>query len=155
MVASEVAKQLLKFLVSMATNFFLPWAGSTGTYGPTMREGGFIRAAAGYGVPGRDSVPILAMPGEYVLRKSAVDAIGKRNLDQINADGNRMLTRGDRPQRVANDNAGEMQPVNIYVVSPDRKPGMSRNDIIVEVQENMVNKGPIYKLVRAAAQGAL
>lgn len=42
--------------------------------------GGFITG----GVAGRDSVPSMLMPGEFVLRKSAVDRVGVGNLSRLN-----------------------------------------------------------------------
>ncbi|SMO61992.1 hypothetical protein SAMN06269117_11464 [Balnearium lithotrophicum] len=36
------------------------------------------------GIPGKDSVPILAMPGEYVLNKSAVDYYGVNFIEALN-----------------------------------------------------------------------
>jgi TP901 family phage tail tape measure protein len=46
-----------------------------------MAEGGFISG----GVPGKDSVPALLMPGEVVIRKSMVDKYGAANLLALNA----------------------------------------------------------------------
>lgn len=36
------------------------------------------------GTPGRDSVPAIVMPGEYVIKTSAVQKYGKRNMERLN-----------------------------------------------------------------------
>jgi len=49
--------------------------------------GGFISAQGGRLVPGRgsgDKVPILAEPGEFVMNREAVNAVGAGNLNALN-----------------------------------------------------------------------
>jgi hypothetical protein len=46
-----------------------------------VAEGGLITG----GTPGRDSVPLMSMPGEFMLNKRAVDAIGISTLNSLNA----------------------------------------------------------------------
>ena len=46
---------------------------------------GMKRFASGGGVKKIDSVPALLQPGEFVMKKSAVDAIGSNNLERMNA----------------------------------------------------------------------
>lgn len=160
-VASAAAKQLMRMLVNLGLSLF------GGTTGPNLnpaedlaglyREGGFIRAAGGYGpVRGRDSVNIKAMPGEFVLRKSAVEAIGADNLESLNAAGNRLVSGQAAPQAVtiAQPQAQE-RPLSIYVVSPDKVPPPSKDEIVTWVQEDMINRGPIYKTTKAVQQGAI
>jgi hypothetical protein len=51
------------------------------------RSGGFISAQGGRLVPGRgsgDKVPILAEPGEFVVNREAVNAVGAGNLNALN-----------------------------------------------------------------------
>lgn len=156
-VVSELTKSFLKLVLSLAGSL----GGGGGQPGPgaefagLYREGGLIRAASGYGVTGRDSVPILAMPGEYVLRKSAVDAIGMKSLDQINAQGNRAVSGQRAVQPITMQGQQGGQPLNIYVVSPDKTPPPSRDEIIVMIQDDMINRGPVYKTTRAIQQGAI
>ena len=54
-------------------------------------QGGFIhRFAEGGSVPGsgnRDSVPAMLTPGEFVMRKSAVQSVGVSNLSRMNRSG--------------------------------------------------------------------
>lgn len=112
--------------------------------------GSVRRAAAGYGVPNRDSVPIIARPGEYVLRNSAVDMIGKNNLDIINANGNRKIQSS-----AANMNQAPQQqivapaPVNVYVIGPEQKPTLGPKDIVIAVSEDMMKNGSTAKAVRS------
>ena len=159
-VASEAAKQLMRMVVNLGMSLF-------GGSGPNMnpasdlaglyREGGFIRAKSGYGpVRGRDSVKILAQPGEFVLRKSAVEAIGADNLEALNAAGNRLVSgeAAPKPVSIAMPPAQE-RPLSIYVVSPDNVPPPSKDEIITWVQEDMINRGPIYKSTKAVQQGAI
>jgi TP901 family phage tail tape measure protein len=48
-------------------------------YAPGKQKGGMITG----GEQGRDSVPIMVMPGEYIIPKDAVDYYGKELLDDI------------------------------------------------------------------------
>lgn len=168
-VASAAAKQLMRMLLNIGMSLLgggnpvstgaggLPFI-STANFTPAgMREGGFIRAATGMAVRGRDSVPILGMPGEYLLRKTAVDAIGVDNLNHINAQGNRVMAGGTaaQPVKLANSQQPAGQPLSIYVVSPDKQPPPSKDQIVVMVQEDMINRGPVYKAVKAVQAGAI
>lgn len=47
-------------------------------------SGGYIDPRRFGGIPGRDSIPAMLMPGEYVVRKSAVDQLGVQFLDKLN-----------------------------------------------------------------------
>ena len=67
-------------------------------------KGGIIyKADGGFTPRGTDTVPAMLTPGEYVIKKSAVDSIGVDNLDAINngyASGGLVnyLRRGGRPR---------------------------------------------------------
>jgi hypothetical protein len=58
---------------------------------PAFAKGGTIRKfATGGFVPGsgnRDTVPAMLTPGEFVIRKKAVETIGASNLESINRKG--------------------------------------------------------------------
>lgn len=156
-IASEIAKSFVKMVFQLARSFGGgPSAGPADDLAGLYKEGGFVRAATGKAVRGRDSVPILAMPGEFVLRKSAVDAIGADNLQALNANGNRAISGDNAVQPVAVPVPSESgQPLSIYVVSPDQVPPPSKNEILVMVQDDMINRGPVYKAVKAINQGAI
>ncbi len=59
-------------------------AGAAGTYIGKLAAGGWITG----GIPGQDSVPIVAMPNEFVVRESATSALtrnyGAGIMDMIN-----------------------------------------------------------------------
>jgi hypothetical protein len=116
-VASEIAKSFVKLIFSLGRNLMGGGGGPDPSLDGLYKDGGFVRAATGKAVRGRDSVPILAMPGEFVLRKSAVDAIGADNLQSLNANGNRAISGQNavKPVTVAAPQQ-EQRPMNIYVV---------------------------------------
>ena len=58
-----------------------------GAIGAGTAIGGEIKSMAVGGPSGRDRVFALLEPGEYVIRRPAAMAIGKRNLDHLNALG--------------------------------------------------------------------
>jgi len=115
---------------------------------------GLKRANNGYGIPNRDSVPILARPGEYVLRNSAVSLIGKDNLDQINGLGNKRISQGVAGPTM-NESGGDNSIVNVYVVSPDQKPSMTPQDVIVTITDDLAKGGPTKKLVKTIQMGKI
>lgn len=68
-----------------------------------LYSGGIVKFASGGSVPGfgsRDSVPSLLTPGEFVLNKTASQAIGHGNLDAVNRFASGGLV-GGRPQYLA------------------------------------------------------
>jgi TP901 family phage tail tape measure protein len=129
--------------------------GLSGSFG-SFNNGGFIRAARGRYVPNRDSVPALLEPGEFVMRKSAVDGLGRENLEQLNALGNRTMSqseglRGALPSGPSTPPA----PVNVWVVQKDNVPPPSSRDIIALVNDDILRGGQTKKLIRAVQQGAV
>lgn len=172
-----MAKSILESVLKMATNklassIFGMVLGAVGgggkqiyssPIGPTMpstgsflglNSCGYVRNMAGGGSnPNRDSVPTLLRPGEYVLRNQAVEAIGRDNLDTINALGARTISQaGDSAQQASNNNGG-MTVTNVYVISPDQKPGLTKNDVIVTIADNINTGGSIKKLVKSVVSG--
>lgn len=121
-----------------------------------LNAGGMVpnkRAAAGMAVNTRDSVPVMVRPGEYILRNSAVDAIGKDNLDMINAYGNRTVERaGAQVNSAGMQYASQQQPrgnpVNVYVVSPEQKPTLTENDVLVTIQKDLAKGGKTAQLIK-------
>lgn len=153
--AEWVANQLFK----TALDFFMPTPTATATAKniggvvPRFAGGGGIRrAATGYGNPNRDSVPILARPGEYILRNSAVNMVGRSNLDQINSLGNRKISKGV-PQVGNTGGESKDNVVNVYVVAPDQKPSLTAQDVIVTITEDLAKGGATKKLVKSIQMG--
>ena len=115
-----------------------------------FKSGGFVRASMGYAVPNRDSVPAMLEPGEFVLRKSAVQMLGKKNISQFNAQGNTVnAATGNIPAM----NAGTPAVTNVYVVAPDQKPTLTKNDILVTITDDMSKRGSTAKLVKSIMAG--
>jgi hypothetical protein len=85
------------------------------------QEGGIIHAQAGIKVPGQgtgDKVPAMLEPGEFVLNKKAVNAVGLDNLQNINTrfprfqaggfvGGNGDLSSGTIVVNIENINGGD------------------------------------------------
>lgn len=121
--------------------------------------GGVPGAAAGELVPGhiktRDSVLRKVMPGEFILRSSAVQQIGRNKLNAINALGNRTISMGSPGMPVANDNqpAGP-QVLNVWVVS-ERPQQMGPGDVVAVVADNMQRRGSLKTLVKQIQLGAI
>ncbi|BCJ91778.1 hypothetical protein IZ6_25130 [Terrihabitans soli] len=101
------------------------------------------------GIPGRDSTLRKVMPGEFILRKSAVDAIGVDSLTGLNNQGNRRMSES----MAANDNKAGMGTLNVWVVSPDQVPPPGPNDIVATVADNLQRKGVLKQLVKQIAIG--
>jgi TP901 family phage tail tape measure protein len=118
-----------------------------------MKQGGEVRRMAQGGEVGamnRDSVPILAEPGEVMMNKTAVDFIGKSNLLSMNTMGNRRISGVSSAARQAKR---EPDVVNTYIVAPGQQPSMTAKDVIVAVTQDMLSNGQTKKLVRAIAIG--
>lgn len=105
------------------------------------------------GMPGRDSVHALLKDGEYVLNDGAVSAVGTDFLDNLNAHGNRVISKSTpapKPER-------EKQPqhVNVWVVAPDQKPQMGPNDVVAAISNDIVTGGSTKKLIKQVALGQM
>lgn len=126
-----------------------------GLFGPAVNvaSAGVPRLAASgdYRVMGRDSVPYLLEPGEAVLRRSAVSIVGAENIKELNNLGN----------RVQNPVQNHYEPqvsvpgvTNVWVVTPDQKPQMTDKDVVAIVSDDILNRGPIKKLIASVQSGA-
>ena len=94
------------------------------------------------------------MPGEGVLRASAMRVIGQDGFDHVNNLGNRILSEGIAPQ---NDNEGQNGggTVNVWVVSPDQQPSTGPNDIVVAIADNIQRRGTIKQLIQQVQLGTI
>lgn len=109
--------------------------------------------AIGGGNPGRDSVPRMLMPGEVVMRKSAVDLIGANRLTEINNFGNRKVSDSIQPLERSNGSGGGH--VSVYVVSQDQIPPPSPNEIVAHVANNIQTRGSLKQLIKQVQMGAI
>ena len=64
-----------------------------------MSSGGSVKRMAAGGQAGRDTIPAWLEPGEFVMRRSAVDNVGLQGMQRINNGGN---TSGDVAVNVIN-----------------------------------------------------
>jgi TP901 family phage tail tape measure protein len=125
--------------------------GALGLGNAGYRSGGPIRMAGGGGVPTRDSVNILGMPGEYMVQKSAVDAVGMDYMNRLNS-----IAGPRRPTNTPanmNQQPPQQQLVNVYVVSPDQVPPPSPRDIVAHVATDLAQGGVTKRLVKQIANG--
>ena len=169
--AGSVVKSLLQMISQMIAVYIMqkligmvfPGAQAPGSIGAiaqqvagiTKMTGGAVRKAGGGAVEGnvaRDSQLHNLMPGEYVLRKSAVDAIGLDELDKMNAMGNRAMAGGGHVG-VMDQKKGPIGQTNVYVVSPDQQPIPGPSDIIAIINDDIARGGSTKKLIKTVAMG--
>lgn len=164
--AQLIAKKILQTIINVVGGLFgSPTAASTarldGAAGDLIKSnpaifmhGGQVKAYNGRyitdGVPGRDSVNARIAKGEYVVRKSAVDSLGVGFMDQLNERGVGAL-RAMRPKMVLPPPA--RQHMNVYVVSPEHKPTMGPNDVLVTIAQDIVSGGQTKQLIKHVSQG--
>lgn len=126
---------------------------------------GFGKAQGGLVVgptPNRDSVLTKLMPGEYVLKKSAVDTIGKDYLDNLNNNSNGIIQGSkeemDSSLAVTSSDSNSPTPngvVNVYVVAQDQQQGMSPNDVLVTISNDILKGGQTKRLIKQVAVGGI
>lgn len=135
-------------------------ANTAGFFG--LKKGGFIpkiRAALGTavrgGTPGRDSVPAMLMPGEYVLKKSAVDALGTNFLNDLNNNAAQTLasTAANLMQTSDENGSGESSVVNVWVVSKEEEAKMGPNDVIATISKDIMTGGQTRRLIQSVVVG--
>lgn len=148
------AKRAADRLIGLGTDIFDALFASGGSV--RMAGGGAvpILAASGFS-PTRDSVNIKARPGEFLLRNSAVDLIGRDTLEFLNAAGNRRVDKS-RPRQA--DFASKRQPdlVNVWVVAPEERPqGIGPNDVIATIGRDILQSGQTKQLIKAVVRGAI
>ncbi|MCJ2108629.1 phage tail tape measure protein [Methylobacterium sp. E-041] len=131
-------------LGSILSSFF----GDGSTPAPGMATGGMVTG----GVPNRDSVPRTLMPGEFVLKRSAVDVIGRESLDRMNAMGAGVMAKAPPVERERFGSSARAE-TSVYVVDRDQVPPPSRNEIIHMIGDDIQRGGSIRQLVKRVAAG--
>lgn len=124
---------------------------SPGAVGGLVTTQGIRRFAAGGGVVGRDSVPALLMPGEYVMKKSAVDMLGKETLDSLNRATSRVSD--DKASNIRESKPAKPVVTNVYVVSDAKEAGMTPNDVLVTISRDILQGGQTRELIQQVVQG--
>lgn len=157
--AEMAAKGLLKILFAFVSKAFTPAPEGIPAPDPALdffRLGGSVglrRAVQGTYAAGRDSVPALLMPGEYVVRKNVVDSLGVDFMNRLNSMGARALDMA--VPLPANSNGGERGDLNVWVVAPDQVPPPGPRDIIATVASDLTTGGITKQLVKKIAGGGM
>ena len=177
-ILQDISKMLIKMSVLKAMEmgvgmFFgggeqpVVAGGESGTgaiYGGVYGNGGFVpklRAAAGKlvrgGIQGRDSVPAMVMPGEYILKKSAVDALGTNFLNDLNNNAAQTLAGTAASLAAQNpwEESSDSEPavVNVWVVSKEEEAQMGPNDIIATIGKDIMTGGQTRRLIQSVVAG--
>lgn len=142
--------QALPF-VRTATGAGASGGAKTGAAGGLVTAQGIRRFAAGGGVAGRDSVPALLMPGEYVMKKSAVDMLGKETLDSLNRATSRVSD--EKASNIRESKSAKPVVTNVYVVSDAKEAGMTPNDVLVTIGRDILQGGQTRELIQQVVQG--
>ena len=124
---------------------------TTGSIGGYVTHQGIRHFAIGGSVSGRDSVPAMLMPGEYVMKKSAVDMIGKETLDAMNQATSR--ASNDKASNVRESKKPSPVVTNVYVVQDKQDAGMTANDVVVAVGRDILQGGQTRQLIQQVVQG--
>lgn len=155
-VAQAIAMQAVKSLLGM---IFGAFGASTGVPTGVNAIAGdtFIpptAAATGGevvgGIPNRDSVPLMTMPGEFVLKKQAVDAVGVDFLHNLNNQSTGSVQSSARAAR--NSQESSNGDVNVYVMMPEEKPNLGPNDVLVVVNDALSRRSATRALVASVAK---
>jgi TP901 family phage tail tape measure protein len=167
--ADQFASQLFKLGMSALLSLGTSSAGPTGASNDagvgdfsgggvqTARMGGqVLRRAGGGGIPTRDSVNVLAMPGEFMVQKSAVDAVGTDFMDKLNSisHGGKVPTLSN-PMMAANQNQtkGEPTVINVWMIPQTQVPVPGPKDIVAHVADDMAKGGVTKRLVKQIVTG--
>lgn len=164
---ADVAKEMLaKQVVAAIFSYFMPdfSSGSSGPinitpagYGKSAAQGGLVTGP----IKNRDSVPTMLMPGEYVLKKSAVDSLGRDYLDSLNNKSSTYMTNYSSGVTEANSETTKSGTksgngvVNVYVVGQEQQKQMTPQDVVVTITQDMMTGGQTKKLVKSIAMGAI
>lgn len=109
------------------------------SHGALGRLSSFNHFAAG-GLQ-RDRVPALLEPGEFVLRKSAVDSMGVPAAEMLNATG-RANAMNNKPTKVMIENSGSDKEASESTFDPE-------SAVLKIVLKDLATNGPIRKSIRS------
>ena len=118
------------------------------TYGPHAynASGGPVVG----GVPNRDSVNAHLMPGEFVMKKSAVSALGEDFLTNLNNNTAATMNAMSGSTVVQNN---EPSVVNVWVVADKEQAQMGPNDVIATISKDIRTGGTTKKLIQSVVAG--
>jgi hypothetical protein len=115
--------------------------GASGGYISRLGTGTWARFAAGGGVMMRDRVPSLLEPGEFVMKKSSVDSIGKGSLERMNATGR--SSSGPTNIKVQVENQGAPKEAEQRETQVD-----GETAIVKLILKDLNSNGPIRRSIR-------
>jgi len=126
--------------------------GANGLSAPKFAGGGRVVG----GTPGIDSVPIMAMPDEYVVKADVVRSLGVTFMDDLNMGKIRKMATGGLVGGSSNSSgnpsggglAGTIQIVN--VVNPDDIPQTTDAQIINVINLDIIKRGSTLKTIKMA-----
>lgn len=148
LLAEMLAMMAIKSLFS-AFGLPVPGASTGGAVGRALAYGGEVQ-----GVSNRDTEHYRLMPGEYVLRRSAVQAVGVEYLDHLNAMGNRRMATGGHIGAAKKGNP--MGDQNIWLVDERSKaPIPGPNDVIAIISDDMMRNGITRRLIKGISAGTV
>ena len=101
----------------------------------------WARFAAGGGVMMRDRVPSLLEPGEFVMKKTSVDSIGRTNLERMNATGK--SSGGPTNIKVQIENQGAQKEAQQGETQMD-----GETAIVKLILKDLNSNGPIRRSIR-------
>lgn len=135
----SVSQTQLPMWQGAATGGFITARGKVQRFANGGSVGGAIR--------GRDSVPALLMPGEFVLKQSAVNAVGTDFLHSLNQASSSVVSSA--APKAASESKGGPNVTNVWIVTPDQQPsGLGANDVIAVVSDNITRGGSVKKLIK-------
>lgn len=162
MLAMKAMMASIKWL-NTSFGFDIPLPGAGMAMGGDVRvrntgvQTGHVRKFALGGAPNRDSQLIHAQPGEYILRKTAVDAIGRDTLDEMNARGNSVVSRSNAQNKMAPTPTSEgNRAINFYLVDERSQAGaLGPHDVLAVVTDDIARGGVTKKLIKSIQLGNL
>ena len=128
---------------------------------PRFAEGGLVPMLAG-AKAGVDSVRILSMPGEFVVKKSSVDFYGASNISALNDQklpkfANGGIVGGNNGSGGAQGGGGKteftLQIVNLAPGETPKDPGENSKQIINVINNEILRRGSTYKTIKSVIQG--
>lgn len=109
------------------------------------------------GIANRDSVGAKLMPGEYVMRKSAVDSLGADFLARLNSGNMDVIGTANQTMQEKGDGTSgkKSSTLNIWVVTPDQVPPENPENIIMTVSKDIRTNGSIKQLIKQVNMGVI
>jgi len=99
-----------------------------------------------------------ASTAEFMVKKSAVDALGMDYMRTLNNTTSRVTSGMSAPavgsalkSAMANSGGGL---VNVWIVSPDQMGSAGPTDIVATISDDINRGGPIKKLIKSVQMGA-